>query len=188
MVGSGGYDTKMTGSLGGPIGSGASFRGGSVEGPTRSLGGTGSAHNVPLSTGGPGSIGGAVDGNGSNAGVASPLIGSGAAGVGAGGGGALPGGPQGSPPVSPQDTGAMPGETYRAKALYMCEYPPSLVLFLGLEWSALCSCVHVCAYNCRQCESRRPERDFVCEERDSRDYRQARQVVAGKKRRRNCRK
>lgn len=113
-----GYDTKMTGSLGGPIGSGGSFRGGSVEGPTRSIAGTGSVNNVPLGSGGPGSIGGD---NNTNAGVASPLMGSGAAGVGAGGG--LP--PQGSPggATTPPDTSAVSDTyLYRAKALYSCKF------------------------------------------------------------------
>lgn len=122
MVGTGAYDTKMASSIGGPIGSGASFRGGSAEGPPRSLAGTGSIHN-PTTPGGPGSIGGGGVDATSNTGVGSPLMG-GAAGVGAGGGGALPGGPspQGSPvgPGSPQE-GGVPGESYRAKALYACE-------------------------------------------------------------------
>ncbi|KAL1951273.1 hypothetical protein VTO73DRAFT_422 [Trametes versicolor] len=106
------YDTKMGGSMTGPIGNTGSFRGGSVEnGAARSLG-TGSVNNLG-NGGGPGSIGG---GDGS-IGPASPLMGSGAAGIGAGGGG----------PVAPTTPGSTGGDTgltspeghqYRAKALY----------------------------------------------------------------------
>ncbi|GBE77631.1 High osmolarity signaling protein [Sparassis crispa] len=101
-----GYDTKMSGSLGGPIGGGNSYNAGSMEGATRSVVGTGSIHNVPV-TGGPGSIG-AVD---HNATANTPLMGSGAAGVGAAGGGSG----QGSP--DPVDNPISP-DMYRAKALY----------------------------------------------------------------------
>ncbi|KAI0756572.1 hypothetical protein C8Q80DRAFT_1215472 [Daedaleopsis nitida] len=107
------YDTKMGGSMTGPIGGTGSFRAGSVEGAPRSLGGAGSVHNLGTS-GGPGSIGGGGGGEGS-IGPASPLMGSGAAGIGAGGGGGAP--------TTPGTAGAdssLNGEShqYRAKALY----------------------------------------------------------------------
>ena len=107
------YDTKMGGSMTGPIGGTGSFRAGSVEGAPRSLGGPGSVHNLGTG-GGPGSIGG---GEGS-IGPASPLMGSGAAGIGAGGGGAAP-----TRPGNAADTSGANGEShqYRAKALYNCE-------------------------------------------------------------------
>lgn len=109
------YDTKMGGSMTGPIGGTGSFRAGSVEGAPRSLGGPGSVNNLGTS-GGPGSIGG---GEGS-IGPASPLMGSGAAGIGAGGGGAAPATPATAGPDSSVVSGS---ETqYRAKALYNCEY------------------------------------------------------------------
>ncbi|KAI0652307.1 hypothetical protein C8Q79DRAFT_89713 [Trametes meyenii] len=64
------YDTKMGGSMTGPIGGTGSFRGGSAEGTPRSLGGTGSVNNLG-NGGGPGSVGG---GDGS-IGPGSPLMG-----------------------------------------------------------------------------------------------------------------
>ncbi|RDX52000.1 hypothetical protein OH76DRAFT_1454581 [Lentinus brumalis] len=106
------YDTKMGGSMTGPIGGTGSFRAGSAEGAPRSMGGPGSVNNLGAGSG-PGSIGG---GEGS-IGPASPLMGSGAAGIGAGGGG-------GAAPTTPGTAGpdssvASGGETqYRAKALY----------------------------------------------------------------------
>ncbi|RPD65003.1 hypothetical protein L226DRAFT_564702 [Lentinus tigrinus ALCF2SS1-7] len=107
------YDTKMGGSMTGPIGGTGSFRAGSVEAP-RSLGATGSVNNLGTS-GGPGSIGG---GEGS-IGPASPLMGSGAAGIGAGGGGAAPAAPTTPGTAGPDSSVASGGETqYRAKALY----------------------------------------------------------------------
>ncbi|OSD03541.1 hypothetical protein PYCCODRAFT_1476934 [Trametes coccinea BRFM310] len=107
------YDSKMGGSMTGPIGGTGSFRAGSAEGgaPTRSLNGTNSMNNLG-NGGGPGSIGG----NDGSIGPASPLMGSGAAGIGAGGG---PGAP--SPAGAPGTDGSMPpgeGHQYRAKALY----------------------------------------------------------------------
>ncbi len=106
------YDTKMGGSMTGPIGGTGSFRANSVEGAPRSLVGAGSVNNLG-SAGGPGSIGG---GEGS-VGPASPLMGSGAAGIGAGGGGAAPT----TPGTAGADSSAT-GEShqYRAKALYNC--------------------------------------------------------------------
>ena len=115
------YDTKMGGSMTGPIGGNGSFRAASVEnGAPRSLGGPGSVHNLG-SVGGPGSIGG---GEGS-IGPASPLMGSGAAGIGAGGGGA----PVLSPATTGPDTSGATAEShqYRAKALYNCECLVGLV-------------------------------------------------------------
>ncbi|KAM5531900.1 hypothetical protein V8D89_014454 [Ganoderma adspersum] len=107
------YDTKMAGSMAGPIGNTGSFRAPSVEGGApRSLGNTGSVNNLG-SAGGPGSIGG---GEGS-VGPASPLMGSGAAGIGAGGGpGIIPTSPGSGGP----DTSDVTAEShqYRAKALY----------------------------------------------------------------------
>ncbi|KAH9858237.1 hypothetical protein C2E23DRAFT_718337 [Lenzites betulinus] len=103
------YDTKMGGSMTGPIGNTGSFRGGSGEGGGRSLG-TGSVNNMG-NGGGPGSI----NGNDGSIGPASPLMGSGAAGIGAGGG---PGAP-GSPAAGADASLASPeGHQYRAKALY----------------------------------------------------------------------
>ncbi|KAI0778621.1 hypothetical protein BD413DRAFT_490013 [Trametes elegans] len=106
------YDTKMGGSMTGPIGGTGSFRGGSNEGAPRSLNGTGSVNNV-ANGGGPGSVGG----NDGSIGPASPLMGSGAAGIGAGGGPGAPGTP-GS--AGGADSSLSPGEAhqYRAKALY----------------------------------------------------------------------
>ena len=101
----------------GPIGGNGSFRAGSVEGGApRSLGGPGSVHNIG-SMGGPGSIGGGGEGS---IGPASPLMGSGAAGIGAGGGG---GAPALSPATTGPDTSGATAEShqYRAKALYNCE-------------------------------------------------------------------
>ena len=105
-----GYDTKMASSLGGPIGSGNSFNAGSVEGPPRSLVGTGSINNVPVG-GGAGSAGGGDHGMSAN----SPLMG-GNAGVGSGGGPPMPASP-GAAETSLDD-----GAIYKAKALYSCEY------------------------------------------------------------------
>lgn len=113
------YDTKMGGSMTGPIGGTGSFRGGSAEGGApRSLNGTGSLNNgANGGVGGTGSIGGGNDGS---IGPGSPLMGSGAAGIGAGGG----------PGAAPGTSGATGGEAnmavdshqYRAKALYNCEW------------------------------------------------------------------
>ncbi|KAI0330624.1 hypothetical protein GY45DRAFT_1250515 [Cubamyces sp. BRFM 1775] len=109
------YDTKMGGSMTGPIGGTGSFRGGSAEGGApRSLNGTGSINNMANGgVGGTGSIGGGNDGS---IGPGSPLMGSGAAGIGAGGG-------PGAAPSTPGATGgetnmAMDSHQYRAKALY----------------------------------------------------------------------
>ncbi|KAI0784960.1 hypothetical protein C8Q75DRAFT_776900 [Abortiporus biennis] len=109
-IGSGAYDSKMTNSFAGPI-SGGSFKAPSVE--ARSLGGAGSVTNMPMGGGA-----GSLNGPDNNAGLSSPLMGSGNAGVGAGGGPAVPG----SPTVQPaaDTTGVSGGEVYqyRAKALY----------------------------------------------------------------------
>ncbi|KAH9835882.1 uncharacterized protein C8Q71DRAFT_763850 [Rhodofomes roseus] len=108
-----GYDTKMASSLGGPIGSGNSFNAGSVEGPPRSIAGTGSINNVPAGGGGPGSVGGGDIGLSAS----SPLMG-GNAGVGSGGGPPLPGTPAGGE-ASMDD-----GPLYKAKALYSYNASP----------------------------------------------------------------
>lgn len=131
-VGVGGYDTK---SFAGPGRSdNNSFKAVSVD--ARSMGGAGSVNNMPaagtVSTNG-GGMGGGMD---NSVGLASPLVGSGAAGVGAGGGPAAQGSPgalpaQTSPPADTSVTSA-DGFTYRAKALYACEWQyscyPSIVL------------------------------------------------------------
>ncbi|KAH9944010.1 uncharacterized protein BXZ73DRAFT_39178 [Epithele typhae] len=105
------YDTKMGGSMAGPIGGNGSFRAGSMEGGApRSLG-AGSMNQLG-SNAGPGSIGG---GEGS-IGPASPLMGPGAAGIGAGGGGAQPVTPATTGVGS--DSGVGDAHQYRAKALY----------------------------------------------------------------------
>ncbi|KAI0727860.1 hypothetical protein C8Q72DRAFT_429439 [Fomitopsis betulina] len=99
-----GYDTKMASSLGGPVGSGNSFHAGSVEGPPRSIAGTGSINNAPI-------VGGAAGGGDLGMSANSPLMG-GNAGVGSGGGPPLPGSP-GAGETSLDD-----GILYKAKALY----------------------------------------------------------------------
>ncbi|KAI0375438.1 hypothetical protein BV20DRAFT_960590 [Pilatotrama ljubarskyi] len=105
------YDTKMGGSMTGPIGNTGSFRGGSAEGAPRSIGGTGSMNNLG-NGGGPGSIGG----NDGSIGPASPLMGSGAAGIGAGGGPGAPSTPGGTGAETNMATAE--SHQYRAKALY----------------------------------------------------------------------
>jgi len=114
-VGSGAYDTK---SFAGPVRSdNQSFKAVSVD--NRSMGGAGSISNMPanntLSTNG-----GVMDN--AAAGLASPMMGSGAAGVGAGGGPNGQGSPGALPPQAtvPADASVQSGDTftYRAKALY----------------------------------------------------------------------
>jgi len=121
------YDPK---NLGGPIRSQHSFGAASGDGGAaiRSLGGGtggGSVGNLPM--GGPGSTGG-VD---SNLGPSSPLMGSGAAGVGAGLSGT------GSPPAAhdtmPDATQQPDSFSYKAKALYACEHPHMLHHILALN-------------------------------------------------------
>lgn len=112
------YDGKMGspigGGMGGGIGGGAairsqnSFNGGqSIEnGPPRSIG----AGTAPGSITGPGADARSVGGE---TGPGSPLMGGGAAGVGAGGG----------PGQGPADPNLGPDSySYRAKALYACEF------------------------------------------------------------------
>lgn len=101
-----GYDTKMASSLGGPVGSGNSFNAGSVEGPPRSIAGTGSINNAPV-----GGVPGVDHGMSAN----SPLMG-GNAGVGSGGGPPMPASP-GAGEAALDD-----GVLYKAKALYSCEH------------------------------------------------------------------
>ncbi|TCD69283.1 Transmembrane osmosensor [Steccherinum ochraceum] len=119
-IGPGGYDTKgYGGSV--PVRSDTnSFKATSVD--ARSLGGGASVNNAPaagtLSTNG-----GGMD---NSAGLASPMMGPGAAGVGAGGGPTGQGSPGGLPsqppavPPAPADTSVASADTftYRAKALY----------------------------------------------------------------------
>ncbi|THH33396.1 hypothetical protein EUX98_g786 [Antrodiella citrinella] len=114
-ISSGGYDTK---SFAGPVRSdNQSFKAVSVD--NRSMGGAGSVSNAPanntLSTNGGGMENAA-------AGLASPMMGPGAAGVGAGGGPNGQGSPGALPPpiTAPADTSvaSADGFTYRAKALY----------------------------------------------------------------------
>ena len=116
-----GYDTKMASSLGGPIGSGNSFNAGSVEGPPRSIAGTGSITNAPVG-GGAGSAGGGDHGMSAN----SPLMG-GNAGVGSGGGPPMPASP-GTGDIALDD-----GVLYKAKALYSCEHRRVVALNLFAE-------------------------------------------------------
>ncbi|KZT08524.1 uncharacterized protein LAESUDRAFT_735724 [Laetiporus sulphureus 93-53] len=110
------YDTKMASSLAGPLGSGNSYNAGSMEGPQRSIAGTGSINNGPIGGGGdgggrPGSVGGGDN----NLSPSSPLM--------TGGGASLsPGGTMNqpaSPGANPRET-AYNGESqvYRAKAMY----------------------------------------------------------------------
>ncbi|KAH9937358.1 uncharacterized protein B0H18DRAFT_1206221 [Fomitopsis serialis] len=108
-----GYDTKMASSLGGPIGSGNSFNAGSVEGPPRSIAGTGSINNTPAG-GGPGSVGGGDHGVSAN----SPLMG-----VGSGGGPPMPGTP-GAGEASMDD-----GILYKAKAYNASPDDPNEISF-----------------------------------------------------------
>ncbi|PSS29605.1 hypothetical protein PHLCEN_2v2753, partial [Hermanssonia centrifuga] len=118
-----GYDAKANSFAGGPVGSGASFKQGSVE--ARSLN-AGSVNQVTTPSRGPVPLGAGDN----QLGMSSPLMGSGAAGVGAGGGPPLPG-VQSSPTggaggMVPPESGSMgsagaPGENsylYRAKAMY----------------------------------------------------------------------
>ncbi|KAI0078870.1 hypothetical protein K474DRAFT_1706063 [Panus rudis PR-1116 ss-1] len=116
-----GYDMKMGGgnSFNEPMRSqNNSFKATSVD--ARSMGGAGSINNVQAG-GGAGSVSGADN----NAGLSSPLMGSGAAGVGAGGG---PGpGPQSTSPTAPPAADLSAGSdqfTYRAKALYSYKASP----------------------------------------------------------------
>lgn len=123
-MGPGGYDAKMNNFGGGPIGSANSFKATSIE--ARSLGGAGSINNLPTA----GSAVGAE-----SAGLASPLMGSGAAGVGAGGGpgqnsfstqaadtSAVSGAGMGSAVGAASGVGSASGDgfLYKAKALYTC--------------------------------------------------------------------
>lgn len=121
-LGPSGYDGKAPSFTGGPVNSGASFKANSIEGRSMNQGSinqnTGSIRG-PASTVGDAQMG-----------LASPIMGPGAAGVGAGGG---PGGNlpniQASPmaaPASPVDnaianTSANSEFNYRAKALYACK-------------------------------------------------------------------
>lgn len=129
-MGPSGYDAKPGSFTGGPvIGSAASFKAPSVE--NRSINQNSINQNAG-SIRGPGSAVG-----GDQVGLASPMMGPGAAGVGAGGGpGALPnitGSPTsgaGGGPTTPVDnaaanTSANSEFTYRAKAQYACEWSAS---------------------------------------------------------------
>lgn len=122
-LGPSGYDGKAPSFTGGPIGSGASFKANSVE--NRSMN-QGSINQNTASIRGPASTVGDAQ-----MGMASPIMGPGAAGVGAGGG---PGGNlpniQGSPVASPAtpvdntmvNTSGNSEFMYRAKALYACKW------------------------------------------------------------------
>lgn len=114
------YDTKLgpgiggggpIGSTGGAIRSQASFNGGSLGDGNRSMGENRSFNNAPLS-GGPGSAGG----DHATA-PTSPLMGGGNAGIGSGGAMSNPSTTIGGEPQP--DT-----YSYRAKALYACEFQP----------------------------------------------------------------
>lgn len=113
-----GYDAKPH-SFVGPMGSGASLKANSVE--ARSI--TGASVNQPT-----GSIRGPTSavGSGDNAvaGLASPAMSSGAAGVGAGGG-PIQNVPSGGAPSPVDESAPVPGPgseyVYRAKAMYPCE-------------------------------------------------------------------
>jgi len=106
------YDGKMGGPMAGAIRSQHSFGGSAEGGAPRSLGagtGGGSMGNLP--------IGGSTGGGDSNLGPSSPLMGSGAAGVGAGlsGSGSPPVGRETMSDTTPQQTESF---SYKAKALY----------------------------------------------------------------------
>ncbi|KAH8099310.1 hypothetical protein BXZ70DRAFT_943222 [Cristinia sonorae] len=119
-IGQGGYDTKSF--AGGARSDNNSFKAVSVD--ARSMGGAGSVTNMPA----PNTLSSNGGGLDNNAGLASPLMGSGAAGVGAGGG---PNG-QGSPGALPAQTSPGAADTsvasdtftYRAKALYAYNASP----------------------------------------------------------------
>ena len=117
-MGPGGYDTK---SFSGPVRNDTnSFKAASVD--ARSMGAA-SGNNMPV-VGTLSTNGGGMD---TSAGLASPMMGSGAAGVGAGGGPngqGSPGSLPAQPPAGPADTSAQSGEafSFRAKALYACEF------------------------------------------------------------------
>lgn len=120
-----GYDAKPASFNAPPIGSGASFKAPSVDNRSINQNSIGPAGSIR----GPNS----TVGDNAPAGLASPMMGPGAAGVGAGGGpgnlpnvsgGAIassggPASPAGSP--GPGDTSAKSDYTYRAKAMYPCE-------------------------------------------------------------------
>jgi SHO1 osmosensor len=115
------YDTKMDSGIGGGIRSQHSFGGVSGDAARSTLGagtGGGSVHNLPA--GGPGSTGGGD----TNVGPNSPLMGSGAAGVGAGLSGTS------SPPATSDLSPQPDGLAYKAKALYACESSPYTSLYL----------------------------------------------------------
>ena len=169
------YDSKMGGSMTGPIGGNGSFRAASVEGgAARSLGGAGSIHNV----GGPGATGSIGGGGEGSIGPASPLMGSGAAGIGAGGGGSAP---VLSPSTTGPDTAGATAEShqYRAKALYNCECLVYLVRSI--------ICLHGNPPSRHRLRGR-PQRDLLHKGGDTGDSRQEREVVASEKIRRDGRK
>lgn len=125
-VGTVGYDTKMGGSFtGGPVRSDAgSFKQSDRNMEARSIGGTGSINQ-------PGSLSGPAE----PAALSSPLMGSGAAGVGAGGG------PSPSQQLSQDLSSDMANSStdiYRAKALYSCKSPHlGLCHLLWLRFSGI---------------------------------------------------
>ena len=167
-IGPSAYDTK---SFGGPVRSDAnSFKATSVD--ARSLGGAGSVSNMPA----PNTLSTNVGGLDPNAGLASPLMGSGAAGIGAGGGG-------GAPAMSPATTGpdGSGGENhqYRAKALYNCECLVYLVRSI--------ICLHGNPPSRHRLRGR-PQRDLLHKGGDTGDSRQEREVVASEEIRRDSRK
>ena len=117
-IGPGAYDTK---SFTAPVRSDHnSFKAPSVD--NRGMGGAGSVNNMP----GAGTLSTNGGGMENNAGLASPLMGPGNAGVGAGGGPTgqgSPGAPAAPQSVGPADTSvaSADGYIYRAKALYACK-------------------------------------------------------------------
>lgn len=178
------YDTKLNAP---PLGGAMSARSqGSIN-----AGGDGSIGNIRsmsgVGGGGVGGGGGSITGvptqlGAENLGASSPLMGSGNAGVGAGGGLASP---ERSNTSDITPGGDPSGLTYKAKALYACE-------FLTLP---LLNCVITVPVSAdsgypisRHCIIGRPERNFVQQRRSSGHCRQARQVVASEKSRRYGRK
>lgn len=132
-MGPGGYDAKMN-SFSAPIGSANSFKATSAD--ARSLGGAGSINGPPT---------GGSNVGADNAGLASPLMGSGAAGVGAGGGLGLGQNSFSMGATTTADTSAVSaganttggaaataadGSLYKAKALYACTSTISISIFL----------------------------------------------------------
>lgn len=128
-----GYDAK-TNSYGGNLGSGGSFKANSVEARSVNAGSVNQVGSPPRQP--PAMLSGAEN---NQVGLGSPLMGSGAAGLGAGGGmgagQATQSSPQGSPPgaggmpmpsadVASAPASGPPGEQFlhKAKALYSCKY------------------------------------------------------------------